>query len=91
MGDVFMTECAHNLWIYNREKIDVADAQEILSSTDKEIYVKLSEEILQILGDKMKINKLVPEEKMLSVSGKINGVNYVSKPTKKSIFKRVFK
>ena len=86
-----MVECAHNLCIYGRERIEVGDVQEILSSTDKEIYVKLSAEVLQILGDNMKINKLVPDEKILSVNGKINGVNYISKLVKKSFFKKVFK
>ena len=65
--------------------------QEILSSTDKEVYVKLTGDVLQILGERMKINKLIPDEKTLSVSGKINGVNYISKLVKKSLFKRVFK
>ena len=86
-----MIEIGHNLSIFGREKVEVSDAQEILSSTDKEIYVKLSGEILQIIGEDMKINKLIPEEKLLSVNGKIKGVNYIAKLTKKSIFKKVFK
>lgn len=86
-----MIEKGHNLTIYNREKIEVEDAYEILSSTEKEIYVKLSNEILQIVGEDMKINKLIPEDKTLSVVGKINGINYVSKTSKKSFFKKVFK
>ena len=86
-----MTECSHNLTIYNRERLEVTDALEVISSTDKEIFVKLSNEILQIVGNEMKINKLAPEEKLLSVIGKIGGVNYISKIMKKSIFKKVFK
>ena len=54
-----MIDNGHNLTIYNREKIEVEDAYEILSSTEKEIYVKLSNEILQIVGEDMKINKLI--------------------------------
>ncbi len=86
-----MVENVHSLSIFDREKIEVSDAQEILSSTDKEIYVRLSGEILQIIGENMKINKLIPDEKSLSVNGKIKGVNYIAKLTKKSIFKKVFK
>lgn len=86
-----MADAVHNLTIYEREKLEVTNAQEILSSTDKEIFVRLSGEILQIHGENMKINKLIPEEKILCVNGKINGINYISKLTKKSFFKRVFK
>ena len=91
MGDVFMSENNHCLTICGRERIEVTDVLEILSSTDKEIYVRLSNEILQIIGDNMKINKLSPEDKTLCVNGKINGLNYISKLAKKSFLKKVFK
>lgn len=81
----------HSLTIFEREKIEVAQAVEIISSTEKEIYVRLEKDILQIVGDKLKINKLIPEEKMLSVSGRVDGLKYISKLTKKSLFKKVFK
>lgn len=81
----------HSLTIFEREKIEVTQAVEIISSTEKEIYVRLEKDILQIVGDKLKINKLIPEEKMLSVSGRVDGLKYISKLTKKSLFKKVFK
>ena len=86
-----MSENNHCLTIYGRERVEVTDVLEILSSTDKEIYVRLSNEILQMIGDHMKINKLSPEDGVLCVYGKINGLNYISKFAKKSFFKKVFK
>lgn len=86
-----MEEIAHNLTIFDREKIELTQAVEIISSTEKEIFVRLEKDILQIVGEKLKINKLIPEEKVLSISGKINGLNYISRVTKKSLFKKVFK
>jgi hypothetical protein len=86
-----MAENNHCLTIYARERLDVNDALEVLSSTEKEVYVQLSCEVLQILGEQLKINKLIPEEKSLCVVGKITGVNYISKLNKKSFFKKVFK
>ena len=86
-----MVEAVHNLTIYEREKLEVTNVQEILSSTDKEIFVRLSSEILHVQGEDMKINKLLPEEKFLCVNGRITGINYISKLVKKSFFKRVFK
>lgn len=81
----------HNLTIFDREKIELSGAIEIISSTEKEIYVKLEKDVLQILGENLKINKLIPESKEMSVTGKVNGLNYISKMTKKSILKKVFK
>lgn len=86
-----MEEIAHNLTIFEREKIELTQAVEIISSTEKEIFVRLEKDILQIVGEKLKINKLIPEEKVLSISGKINGLNYTSRLTKKSLLKKVFK
>lgn len=81
----------HILTIFEREKLEVSQAEEIISSTEKEIFIKLEKEVLQILGEGLKINKLIPENKTLSVTGKINGINYISKMAKKSLFKKVFK
>lgn len=86
-----MAENNHCLTIHCRERLDVTNVLEIISSTEKEIFVQLENEVLQVFGEKMKINKLNPEDKTLSVIGRINGLNYISKMSKKSFFKKVFK
>ena len=77
--------------IDNRKLINVSCVDEVLSSTEKELYARLDRDILQITGDGLKIIKLEPEEKILVVSGKINGLMFTSKFSKKSLFKRLFK
>lgn len=77
--------------IDNRKLINVSCVDEVLSSTEKELYARLDRDILQITGDGLKIIKLEPEEKILVVSGKINGLMFTSKLNKKSLFKRLFK
>lgn len=77
--------------IFERQKIEVVGVQEIVSSTESEIYVKFSEGLMRIVGEKLVISKLVPEEMLLIVDGMINGLNFISKMTKKSLFKKVFK
>ena len=77
--------------IFDRNKVEVVGVNEIVSSTDTEIFVKLSEGIMRIFGEKLVILKLVPEEMLLVLEGKIDGVNFISKMTKKSLFKKVFK
>lgn len=77
--------------ILDRKIINVSGVEEVLSSTEKEVFVKIEKEILQILGEGMKIVKLVPEEKILVVSGLINGIMISTRPNKKSLFGKVFK
>jgi hypothetical protein len=77
--------------IDNRKIINVSCVDEVLSSTEKELYARLDRDILQITGEGLKIIKLEPEEKILVVSGKINGLVFTSKLNKKSFFKRLFK
>ena len=62
--------------IFDRKKIEIKGVVEVYSSSDKEIYVRLEKSGLIILGEKMTINKLLPEEMVLIVSGQINSVAY---------------
>ncbi len=77
--------------IFDRQKIDVLGVKEVVSSTEKEVFVKLLDGFMQVSGFGLTITKLVPEEEFLCVSGQINGLNFISKMTKKSLFGRVFK
>lgn len=77
--------------IFDRNKIEITGAKEVVSSTEKEVYIKISDGFMQILGSELTIVKLVPEEEFLMVSGQIGGLNFVSKLTKKSLFGKVFK
>ena len=77
--------------IYNRAKIEMTGVLEIVSSTDREVYVKLDDSLALIVGEGLTITKLIPENELISVSGKINGLSYVSKQNKKSILGKVFK
>ena len=47
--------------ILNRERIDISGVLEVISSTDKEIYVRLDDSVGVVVGEKMTITKLVPE------------------------------
>ena len=77
--------------IFDRNRVEIVGAKEVVSSTEKEVYIKLSDGFMQILGLELVIVKLVPEEEFLLVSGQITGLNFVSKLTKKSLFGKVFK
>ena len=86
-----MENSMQKIEILNRQSIDILGAEEVLSSTEKEVFVKMEKEILQVLGEGLKIVKLVPDEKMLVINGKVNGFMFMAKMSKKSLFGRVFK
>lgn len=77
--------------IFDRQKIEMVGVHEIISSTEKEIYIKISSGVMVISGVGLTIVKLVPEEESLIISGQINGLNFQSKMTRKSLFGKVFK
>ena len=81
----------HSVNIFNREKIEIQGAVEVLSSTEKEMVIKLQENYIFVVGSGLKVSKLVPEEALLIASGNIVGVRYESKLSKKSFFGKVFK
>lgn len=86
-----MENSMQKIEILNRQSIDILGAEEVLSSTEKEVFVKMEKDILQVLGEGLKIVKLVPDEKMLVINGKVNGFTFMAKMSKKSLFGKVFK
>ena len=77
--------------IYDRSKIEMSGVLEVLSSTDKEVFVRLEDSVGCVVGEKMTITKLVPEDQLLVVSGYIFGVSFKAKIQKKTLLKKVFK
>lgn len=91
MGESKETMVCQSVNIFDRKKIEIVGAVEVISSTEKEVHIKLQDSFMQVFGEKLTILKLIPEEKLLSISGVINGINYPSKLTKKSLLGKVFK
>ena len=77
--------------MYNREKLEITGVTEVISSTDKEIITKIQNVILVVFGNDLRVVKLVPEDMLLNVSGKIDGLKYETKINKKSFMSKVFK
>lgn len=82
---------SHLVNIYNREKMDITGVTEVISSTEKEIFARLQNVVMTIQGSDLRVVKLIPEEELLSVTGKINALRYDTKINKKSFMSKVFK
>ncbi len=93
--EVFMAEIKskilHTVNLQIREKAEIVGVVEVVSSTEREIIAKLEDSFLHIFGSELKITKLVPEDMLLECRGKILGLEYTGKLTKKSLFGKVFK
>ena len=74
-----------------REYMEMNSAVEVMSATEKEIIIKLLTGFVYVTGSELKISKLVPEEKFVSLTGKILGLKFENKKLKKSFFNRIFK
>ena len=83
--------CNNTVSLYNREKMDISGAVEVLSSTENEVIAKVCDFMMIVIGNELRVSKFVPEEKFLSIVGKINGIKYENKVNKKSFLKKVFK
>lgn len=77
--------------IFNREKMEISGATEVLSSTETEVIARIVDCVMVISGSGLRVSKLIPEEKYLCIVGNISGLKYENKVTKKSFFGKVFK
>ena len=81
----------HTASIYNREKLEIVGVNQVISSTPTEVLANVCDYMMQIFGNGLTVTKLDPDKKFMSVSGKIDGLKYDKKITKKSFFGKVFK
>lgn len=81
----------HTVSIYNREKMDIVGVVEVISSTANEIIAKVCDYVMQIYGSNLRVSKLDPENSLLCICGKIDGIRYDKHINKKSFLKKVFK
>ena len=86
-----VTKKVHTVNIFDREKIDIVGAIEVVSSTETEVIAKVNDFVMVVYGKDLRVAKFVPEEIFLGITGNIDGVKYESKAQKKSFFGKVFK
>ncbi len=81
----------HSLEMENQTKLKITGVIEVVSATDKGVLCKLANSHLQILGDNIRVEKLSPEDKILVVTGLINGIKYSGGQKDNNIFKKLFR
>ena len=81
----------HTLVIDNMSKINITGVYEVITATDKAILCKLGTGFLQVGGETLRVEKLMPEEQLLIASGKVYEAKYISGQAKSGFFKKLFR
>lgn len=79
----------NNVFIENRNKVNVTGVTKVVSSNTKSVIVETSNGKMLIDGDNLHIDRLNVDDGVLDVSGSINSVKYAGK--NEGLFKRLFK
>jgi sporulation protein YabP len=77
--------------IENRAKTIVTGVAEVVSATEHGVLLRLIDGTLEIAGNGLRVEKLSPEEKLVSILGEVGGLKYDGSKETKNIFKRIFK
>lgn len=80
----------HTITMDNQAKALITGVLEVITATEKGVLCKLSNCMLQITGENLRVEKLSPEEKLLIIIGSIYDVKY-SNNTKTGLFKKLFR
>lgn len=67
-----------NIFLENREKLNISGVKDVLSFDDKMVIVETELGLLTIKGDNIRINKLSLDSLDISIDGTINSLNYSS-------------
>ena len=81
----------HIITIDNNQKAIITGVVEVISSTDKAVVARTDISTFQLLGENLRVSKLVLEEKLCHVEGNIYKLEYNKSVQKKNIIKRLFK
>lgn len=81
----------HSLIVENKKIANITQVAEVVSVTEKSAYLKLVDGAMQICGTGLKIEKLSPEEKIVTIIGEITKIEYLGQAGGKGFFKKLFK
>ena len=80
-----------SLYLEDRKILKLSGATKVISSTNTQAVVEMSENHIVVTGNNLEITKLDLENKEVSFSGEVNSIKFTQKVEKKSLFKRLFK
>lgn len=79
----------HSLLLENRKKLNLTGVESVQSFNEREVFLKLTDGVLNITGINLSVEKLNVEDGNLTVLGEISGIKYNVKKT--NLLGRIFK
>lgn len=80
---------AHSLTLEEQKKLSLTGILNVESFNEKEVSLKLADNMLSITGANLNVEKLNVEEGTLTIMGEIGAIRYSG--VKESLMKRIFK
>lgn len=78
-----------NIFLYNRQKLEMTGVTDVLSFSDTEIEMSLDDGCVAVDGEGLKIESFSAGSGKLSVSGKVSAISYFGKsPVKQGFFSK---
>ncbi len=73
---ILNTNVIQNIFMENREKLNISGVKDVLSFDDQMVIVETELGLLTIKGENIRINKLSIDSSEISIDGYINNLNY---------------
>ncbi len=93
MDEIKQGNSFQNIFLENREKLNITGILDVLSFDDQTIIIETELGLLTIKGENLKINKLSLDTSDFAVDGEIQSLNYSDHEslTKKGFISKLFK
>lgn len=74
----------HSLLIENRGRMALTGIEDVISFDERSVVLASASGMLTVDGEDLHIIKMNVDSKELGIEGKINGINYIDKPLRRS-------
>lgn len=82
----------HSISLNNRSSLTISGVEHIYSFSDKKVEIRTTCGDMVVDGENLDMSKLSIDEKVITVTGTINGIVYSkAKEPQESFFKKLFK
>ena len=82
----------HSISLNNRSSLTISGVEHIYSFSDKKVEIRTTSGDMIVDGENLDMSKLSIDEKVITVTGTINGINYSkAKEPQENFFKKLFK
>lgn len=76
------SQVSQNVFIYNREKLELTGVRDVCSFSESSVEMTLDEGFLAIDGENLKIDNFASSSGKISIIGRVNAVTYYGKTVK---------